>query len=147
MKAIVIGRHAAEIPGIEVEEVRAVTWPARSAECATVLQALVAEALQQDNRVLLQNTPGQVTAAIAGLVGFYGPSASPCVGVIVSVPGPRPGKVTGVFMTNDPHAEIGAAVRFANPRAEVTWISDFGVEVTVDGPPMPFEFSHIEWLY
>jgi hypothetical protein len=155
-KAIVVGRHAGEVPGFKIVEQRAITWPATSAECLPVLEALVLEGLLQDAVILLQNTPGQVAAACCGLAQYYG-QCRPTVGVIVSVPGPRPGKVSRTFILDDPltrneasiHmlAEMQASVRFANPRAEAISETPGTVTVTVDGPPMPFEFSHIEWLF
>ena len=153
MKAIIIGRHSPDFGDEEIEviEQRSITWPTRADECAKVIQGLAAEAAQQDAKVLLQNTPGQVAAAISSLVGFYGPVIVPIVGVIVSIPGPRPGKVSRRFLSLYPEG-TEEAILFANPRAQVSAgdVGDDGwgvVSVTVDGPPMPFTFSHIEWLY
>lgn len=161
MKAIVIGRHFGEVPGFEVIETRAVTFPATARKCADVLSTLVAEAMQQDAVVLLQNTPGQVAAALIMLAQHHGPVRNDRhrIGVIVSIPGPRPGKVSSTFNLDADQTAFGSdvltiaamgslqsAICFANPRAEVTFTEPGSVEVTVDGPPMPFQFSHVEWL-
>ena len=161
MKAILIGRHTGEVPGFEVIEARAVTFPVTAHECAEVLIVLVAEAAKQDAVVLLQNTPGQVAAACVMLARHREPVRSDRhrLGVIVSVPGPRPGKVVQVFDIDADQAafeadglataamgSVEAAIRLANPRADVTWTEPGSVQVTVDGPPMPFQFSHVEWL-
>lgn len=159
IKAIVIGRHGAEVPGFEIIETRAVTFPATGRECVPVLEGLEqAAAALGAEVVLLQNTPGQVAAALAkqaalaakAIWGTGGPVPEAVLGwsarwgVIVSVPGPRPGKVVSTFTTTDPGG-VAAAVAFANPRATTT-VDGQTVTVTVDGPPMPFVFSHIEWL-
>lgn len=154
MRVILVGRHTSgEMPGVEVVEQRSVTFPATSEECTKVLLALFADANEANAGVLFQNMPGQVAVALCGLsmirgfrtdeeVGF--PRRS--VGVIISVPGPRPGRVSREFGVDYGDTRvIEDAVRFANPRAEVEH-KDMGVTVTVDGPPSPFMFSHIEWL-
>lgn len=158
-KAIVVGRHTAEVPGFEIIETRAVTFPVTAAECVAVLEGLEqAAAALGAEVVLLQNTPGQVAAALAkqaalaakAIWGTGGPVPEAVLGwsarwgVIVSVPGARPGKVEMVFPTTDCDA-VAAAVAFANPRASAV-ANGWTVTVQVDGPPMPFQFSHIEWL-
>ncbi len=164
MKAIIIGRHAGEVPGIEVFETRAVTFPATATECRPVIENLIAEAKAQGAAVLFQNTPGQVAVALAQIAvnhasHYHALSMEPPpmgVGVVISVPGPRPGKVSAIFTLDDPMtldqasahmiATAQGIARFANPRAVVVSEEPGTVTVSVDGPPMPFEFSHIEWL-
>lgn len=168
MKAILIGRHAPNMgAGIEILEQRAVTWPATAAECGPIIEGLMAEARSSGVRVLLQNTPGQVAIALAHWLAqrasddaLGGKEAT--IGVIVSRPGARPARVRQVFPVPAGALDsFTAAVKLANPRATVGFASydepdvdgnvgySPGVEVVsveVDGPPMPFEFSHIEWL-
>lgn len=164
MKAILIGRHAPDMgAGIEILDQRAVTWPATAAECGPVIEALMAEARSSGVRVLLQNTPGQVAIALAHwLAQRATDDDAATIGVIVSRPGARPARVRKVFPVPAGALEsFTAAVKLANPRATVGFASydepdvdgnvgySPGVEVVsveVDGPPMPFEFSHIEWL-
>ena len=161
MKALLIGRHVADVgDGIEVLERRAVVFPATARECEGVIANLINDAKQADAALLFQAMPGQAAVALARL------NARQCiqvkVGVIISVPGPRPTIVRevytigrGVYMT------LERAVKLANPRAKVGFASydepdvddNVGyspdvqaVYVEVDGPPMPFQFSHIEWL-
>lgn len=149
MKAIVVGRHAGEIPGVEIVEQRAVTWPVDSTGCVPVLEGMFADANAADAALIFQNTPGQVAAALVRnctdrAQNAPTPWAWAGVGIIVSIPGPRPGKVTESFCSGDIQP-VFDAVRFANPRAETGWSGET-ITVTVDGPPMPFVFSHIEWL-
>lgn len=176
MKAILIGRHAPQMgQDIKIIEQRAVTFPATAAECRPVIESMMAEAATQGAALLFQNTPGQVAAALTQIVGetayetgvsaasgWYAGANNTRVGVIISVPGPRPGKVRKVYPVYfDDYYEFEAAVKLANPRASVGFASydepdvngNVGystniqpVFVEVDGPPMPFVFSHIEWL-
>ena len=164
MKALVIGRHAGEVPGVEVVETKAVTFPTTASECVQVLAGLEDDATALGAEVvLLQNTPGQVAAALtqqAALAAkaIWGTAPVPEAvlgwgarwGVVVSLPGERPGKVSKNIMTCDAE-QVKEAVAFANPRAKTTVFTDgyddvAVVSIEVDGPPMPFEFSHIEWL-
>ena len=146
MKAIVIGRHSAAVPGFEIVETRAVTFPATGRECVAVIEGLAADALEVGAALLFQNIPGQVAGALSRIFDArQNPAAEgAAIGVIVSVPGPRPGKVEMTVSTTDPSA-VAEAVRFANPRASAV-VDGRTVTVTVDGPPMPFQFDHIEWL-
>lgn len=154
MKVILIGRHTSgDIPDIEVVEQKNVTFPATAEGCTDMLLGLFAEADAQSAGVLFQSMPGQVAVALCALslvrgfkndeeVGF----PRRAVGVIISVPGPRPGRVSQTFWSDDPHADYVGLAKFANPRAETEGDPLHGVTVTVDGPPAPFVFSHIEWL-
>jgi hypothetical protein len=152
MKAILVGRHAGEIPGVEVIEQRAVTWPADSAGCVLVLEQLFDAANAAGAVLVFQNTPGQIAAALARNCADRAqnaptPWAWKGVGIIVSIPGERPGRIRKTVWAEDAQFAISEAVRFANPRAELDVdVDSFAVTVTVDGPPMPFKFSHIEWL-
>lgn len=154
MKVILIGRHTSgEMPGVEIVEQRSIAFPATAEECTEVLLGLFADADAQSAGVLFQSMPGQVAVALCALslvrgfktdeeVGF----PRRAVGVIISRPGPRPGRVSKEFGVDYGDTRVlGDAVRFANPRAEVSDVG-LGVTVTVDGPPAPFVFSHIEWL-
>lgn len=147
MKAIVIGRHAGEIPGIEVIEQRNIQFPARSVDVLPVLQKLVDEAQAAGAKLLLQNTPGQVAVALSwmstnGLLG---------IGIVINTPGERLAGVKRKFVMDNSQSanEAEKAVKFANPRASVGFGDSTALTVdmtvTVD-PPMRFEFSHIEWM-
>ena len=175
MKALVVGRHSGDIPGVEIVETRSVTFPVTARECVPVIQGLLADARASGSVVLFQNTPGQVAVALAHLLadeasdgGLQGSPWQPSeplggwrVGVVISTPGPRPGAVREVFPLTGDVREAMAAIKFANPRAVVELAGydeedrhgasgySSGVNplaVSVDGPPMPFSFSHIEWL-
>lgn len=144
IKAIVVGRHAGEIPGVEILRTENVTFPATSGECGPIIQSLVAQALQEYATLIFQNTPGQVAAALVKMTAFYG--HAPRVGIVINKPGER---LSGVeekvsFETEGDAEAAAAAIRFANPRARIS-IEGSAVTVTVD-PPMEFEHSHIEWL-
>ncbi len=147
-KAIVIGRHTATIPGFEIIETRSVTFPATGAQCVPVIEGLDKDARKAGATLLFQNVPGQVAGALTTIFASRQDRAQEGarIGVIVSVPGPRPGKVEMTVSTTDTET-VAAAVAFANPRATVTVAVDGQtVTVQVDGPPMPFEFHHVEWL-
>lgn len=180
MKAIVVGRHNPNFGDLNIEiiETRNVVFPVSARECVPILLELEEEARAKKARVILQNTPSQVAAAFAwiaatrgteaGLWGgiYYGGAYSseydpPIFGVVVTVPGPRPGTVREVFTLRGDVTETIAAIKFANPRAKVELAGydepdrhgNVGYEpgicpiaVEVDGPPSPFVFSHIEWI-
>lgn len=157
MKALVIGRHLPDLGvenNIEVTEVRSVTFPLTASECIPVIRALLEEAQAAGQVILLQNTPGQVAVALAQIsvadTAHYVVLAMNIpqpkrLGVVISVPGPRPGKVSRSFRGEGDDRVIADAVAFANPRAVITYDGGDTV-IAVDGPPMPFEFSHIEWF-
>lgn len=64
-KAVVIGRHAGEIPGYEIVETRNVVWPATSQECILAVVALLEEVKALGwPAIILQNVPGQLAAAL-----------------------------------------------------------------------------------
>ena len=167
MKALVIGRHLPDLGvenNIEVTEVRSVTFPLTASECIPVIRALLEEAQAAGQVILLQNTPGQVAVALAQIsvadTAHYTVLAMDIpqpkrLGVVISVPGPRPGKVREVFSVHaGDFPAFEAAVKTAHPRAVVGFADQdepdqdglVGVFVEVDGPPVPFQFSHIEWL-
>lgn len=144
-RALVIGRHAGAIPGIEVVESRPVTFPARAQDCCDVLGGLYREARERGLVLLFQAVPGQVAVALHRSMGGCGCA----VGVVVSKPGPRPAGVTHIIncacsdMLENSH-EVAAFVQKVNPQAKVE-VDGAIVSVTVDAP-MRFEFSHIEWF-
>jgi len=142
MKALVIGRHTGEIPGIEIIETRAVTFPETAQECIPVLQALAAEAVERGVKLLLQNTPGQVAVACSILVT----NAHVSLGVIISKPGPRPAGVQFRYSFSE-YWDMTTGLqmlRESNPNCK-TETEGSTVIVTVD-PPMKFVYSHIEWF-
>ncbi len=139
MKVIVVGRHAPDFGSadFQVLETQAVTFPGTSVECSTVLDELLTYAKERNAALLFQAVPGQLVAALRNSSKDLSN-----VGIVVSIPGERPGKVTKRF---DAALSVEEAVKFANPRA-VCVASGGSIEVSVDGPPMTFVFSHIEWL-
>jgi|WetSurMetagenome_2_1015567.scaffolds.fasta_scaffold190489_2 hypothetical protein len=156
VRALVIGRHAGEIPGVDVMEARSVVFVADSASAAKQLFSILQEAKQRGLAVLLQNVPGVLARAIVDYAIYqencddseHGNSAAklPALGVIVSVPGERQSGITMDARFEDIHSAQQAEdlVRFSNPNVKIV-STDLGFRVTVD-PPMKFCFSHIEWL-
>jgi len=143
MKALVIGRHTDAIPGVEIVELRPVTFPGTADECAAVIRALWKEVEGRGVKLLFQNLPGQVGVALARLMRDNPPLSA---GVVISVPGER---LAGVSQSESfaEHWDMTSAeklVKFANPRANVTSEGNT-ITVTAD-PPMRFIFSHIEWM-
>jgi hypothetical protein len=148
-KAIVIGRHAGDVPGFEVIERRNINFPATADECVVVLEELFQETFEKQAALLFQAIPGQLAAGLTRIAARNVPTHI-SVGVIVSQPGERPAGVVyefdhsvfdyGMNGTNIEHY-MSAVVKHCNPNAKVS-----GNKVTVD-PPMPFVFSHIEWLF
>lgn len=168
MKAIVIGRHAPDFGQVQVEVVggpRNIMFPGTADECLPVVQELLAEARREGAAVLFQNLPGQLAAAVMGIVAQYqlgmgysvnwdtgypslhpAPEALPQIGVVVSVPGPRPaGAVKHWDVQGDEAERLVEAIKFANPNAKVAK-DEKGVTLTVDAP-MAFVYSHIAWLH
>lgn len=154
LRAVVVGRHAPDFGnlGVEVTSQEAVTFPAKSTDCESILVGLMQKAADADAALILQNAPAQVAAAFVRLFADREALPTDAVGIIVSVPGDRPAGVTHKLggLWNDEYQhdfaeDAGALVLAVNPRAKVTYPEHGYIEVTVD-PPMPFIFSHIEWL-
>lgn len=145
MKALVIGRHANNLP-IEIEETRNITFPQTANECSEVLFRLCAECESRNLALVFQAIPTQLAIALA----WMGREESPKIGVVVNTPSAMPSQAIernfGFDETYDAKVALDA-VQFANPRATVEWnedgISGFTVKVE---QPRPFQFSHIEWL-
>lgn len=175
MKAIVIGRHSGEIPGIEVIENRAVRFPETSAECAIVFESLRNEAKSRGAALLFQAVPGQLAVAInkvlvkearrhavacvynldLGHLGYNDEGNDEdmdvMVGVIVSKAGERPAGVRVTVPCVDGSgmfSNLDQVVNLAktiNPNTKIDTDVVGFATVTVD-PPMKFQFSHIEWF-
>lgn len=158
---LVIGRHAGEIPGVEVVEKRAIVFPETSNECLKILDELQTEANSRQITLLFQAVPGQLAIALAKYYGVLSaciesgkprPATGPMLGIIISKPGPR---LAGVekeftFYTGNDAFQAIEAIKMANPNA---WTENRSVPGDMGGcaavrvdPPMKFEFSHIEWL-
>lgn len=177
-KAIIVGRHTPDLgqeaENIEIVSQEAVTFPTDLIGTIQALETLKSKAFEMNaDAVLLQNTPGIVTAGLmylknshqfgTGVFGFRW-------GIIISVPGERQSGVTETFVfeadgdgvlpgswsqTNATTAQ--KAVSFANGRAKTEIRESEKIRghhgeavahellVTVD-PVTPFVFSHIEWL-
>jgi len=143
MKALVVGRHTDAIPGVEIVELRAITFPAKTEDCVPILCALWKEVEEKGIKLLFQNLPGQVGVACANIMRGNPPLS---IGVIVSVPGPRHAGVesSAEFDNGDAATKAADLIKFANPRSKVAVVGNT-VNVTAD-PPMVFCFSHIEWM-
>lgn len=162
MKAIVVGRHAPDFGNEEIEVIKVcpITFPMTGKECRPVIEALIEDAKSAGAALLFQNTPGQVTRALISIAAsiiweepfnYYIDAGVP-VGVVITTPGARPGVVEMAREVSSLHAEgVKELIKCANPRAKVSVNLEghgtVAVHLTVDGPPSPFEFDHIEWLY
>jgi len=156
-RVLVVGRHAPDLgheaETFEIVECRNVTFSLNYDECVTQLTQLISDASRSDASVLLQNTPGVVTAALADLVRLHTDAEDLYdgigVGVIVAEPGPRQAGVSRSFEFKNTPASLSTltaeqAVKFANARAQ-TRVESGTLTVTVD--PIPeFKFRCIRWL-
>ena len=177
-RIILVGRHAPTglAERFEIVEQKAINFPSTADACRDALNRLVAEANAASALLIFQAVPGQLAIALADLKeewtmeeNVWGKLEDPAprvaaaswnrrsgIGIVISTPGPRPGKVSRMFILDDPMtgenatihmvATAQAIARFANPKAEAFSSSPGFVTVEVDGPPMPFNYSHIEWL-
>lgn len=158
MKALLIGRHTAgtmndpDLGEIQVIAQRNVQFPSTAGECQVILRGLVEEAHEAGAALLFQAVPGQVAVALAHMAGQHAGAGapvfhSPRVGIIISVPGERPGTETREFEFGD-EADNAAvaeqAVKFANPRARTGRRNHWSVLTVKAEQPMLFVFSHIE---
>jgi hypothetical protein len=152
MKVFVVGRHKPDFGDekIEVMGQESATFPVTADECKNMIEALAAGAARAGaDALIFQGMPGQVAAALVRMALQPMQNTPVRVGIVISVPGPRPAGVEKELVCTDGNyfsnaEEVAEVIRFANPRAKVD-VSPQGVTVTVD-PPMRFEFSHIEWL-
>lgn len=175
MKAILIGRHSGEIPGVEVVEQRNIIWPATASEVKPMLAELFTAATDAGMALIFQNTPGQIAAALAHAFqqkayddALYNAELNsrpgdtiPKVGIVITKPGPRSAAARKVYPVPTGHTVMfREAIRFANPNAKSDDASYdepdvygnvgytpgvYPVYVEVD-PPMKFEFDHVEWF-
>ena len=180
-RIILVGRHAPTglAEKFEIVEQKAINFPSTADACRDALNRLVAEANAASALLIFQAVPGQLAIALADLKeewtmeeNVWGKLEDPAprvaaasrsmepvrsgIGIVISTPGPRPGKVSRMFILDDPMtgenatihmvATAQAIARFANPKAEAFSSSPGFVTVEVDGPPMSFNYSHIEWL-
>jgi hypothetical protein len=146
MKAILVGRHAGDIPGVEVIEQRNITFALNVSEAFRQLEELLLDAHRAGAGLLLQNTPGIIGAVLYKFAPFLHGCETP-LGVIISVPGERQAGIVREFNCDNPMDlnTIESAVKFANGRAAVASAGTYTISVTVDPVPQ-FAFSHIEWL-
>jgi len=143
MKALVIGRHAGAIPGVEIVELRPINFPSTADECAAIIRELWKEVEGKGIKLLFQNLPGQVGVALARLMRDNPPLSA---GVVISVPGPRPAGAQFRYGFSE-HWDMTTALqmlRESNPNCKAE-AEGSTVIVTVD-PPMKFVYSHIEWM-
>jgi hypothetical protein len=148
MKALLIGRHAGEIPGIEIVEQRNVQFPPTAQKCRTALRELKDDALALGaDALVFQAMPGQLAIALAqcSYTGQWLPRIE--IGIVISKPGSRPAAKTYDFSDRNPYVRASAKrlAEFCNPNAKLEDDGSYTLRATVD-QPMRFEFSHIEWL-
>lgn len=137
MKAIVIGHHNGEIPGIKIIEKRNIPLPETSEECKPIFESLLNDAFAAGAALIFQALPGQMAATITRNIGRGGPITHVPVGVVVLKLGEISPSLT---MRTNGSMEVVRAAEFANPN--VRWDGD---TLVVD-QPMQFVFSHIEYL-
>lgn len=155
MKAIVIGRHAGELPDIEIVAQESVTFALDLATCNVQIAEIINNAKRNNlDAVIFQNTPGIVAACLVRAACTMSDEWLPVsknaelkIGVIVSKPGERTAGVSMTFEFQDLAncQEAASAVRFANGRAKIVQDDETDLIVTVD-LVTPFVFDHIEWL-
>jgi hypothetical protein len=137
IRCILVGRHQPTgEEGLEVIRQENINFPATSQECQEVLESLLDEAKALDCCIIFQMMPGQLAAALSRRT-----NNTISIGIIINKPGERlAGQELSTWATQD----IEEAVRFANPRAKITYS---GTTITINvEPPLRFQFSHIEWL-
>ena len=148
MNAILVGRHAGDVPGFQIIEQRSVTFALSPTEAFRQLEELLLDAHRAGAVLLLQNAPAILAATIFKYAALFHTSDlySP-MGIIISVPGERHAGVSREFSCDNPMDlnTIEAAVKFVNSRAKVKSLGTYTLEITVD-PVTEFVFSHIEWL-
>lgn len=146
LKALVVGRHTGEIPGIEIIEQRNVNFALDVKTVQQQLDELEAAAAERGCVLVFQNIPGIVAAALL--------RRSPLrvrAGVIISrQPAVRPASVSRTWdFEGDGWTEAEEIVAFVNSRAQVggTEVTPYVAQVTVTvDPVIKFEFDHIEWF-
>lgn len=149
MKLFLVGRHSAQVGDHSVVGSASVQFPPTAEGClAEMAKVYVAARAAGADAVALQAVPGQLAAALAYESRLNGETGvSTPVYAVISKPGPRPGKVSKEFQFTSEHdnSDVGSsAITFANPNAKVTALPSGRMVVEVDGPPMPFAFSHLE---
>lgn len=153
-RALVIGRHAGDLPGVEIVDTRPVQFPATAYECFSYLAPIMDECYQNDWSLIFQAVPGQLAVALAWIreaVVLGEPDVPEIpIGIVISKPAPRPAGVQIDIPVNDGNMfsnerEVVAAIKALNPNAKIDDSRAGWITVVVD-PPMKFEFSHIEWL-
>lgn len=127
--ALLIGRHiGTEIPGVEIVETQAITWPSTSHECLDILAGLHRHCEEEDiHWLIFQNIPGQLASALCQAVKdenrFFIPSF-----VIVSKLGERWARVevSEMFTTGEDAEDAWAMVQKANPNVQggVKWMDN-----------------------
>lgn len=146
LKALVVGRHAGEIPDVEIIDQRNVNFALDVKTVQQQLDELEAAAAERGCVLVFQNIPGIVAAALLRRAPF-----SVRAGVIVSrQPEVRPAGISRTWaFEGDGWTEAEEIVAFVNSRAQVqvTEVTPYIAEVTITvDPVIRFEFDHIEWF-
>lgn len=160
IKAVVVGRHSGEIPGVEVVGTVNITFANSVSEVKVQVERLINEAKAKDaNALIFQNAPAILAATLVNWVRVEGEYALLNEGVKIGfIIGkqptdpdvPRPAKQSMDRVVTANVTNVVDLLRFANGRATVDVWTDAGIDtthvrVTVDPVP-PFVFDHIEWL-
>jgi hypothetical protein len=142
MKAIVVGRHAGDIPGVEVVRQINLEWSLEEGQAFKQLDELMGDASAEGAKcIVLQNVPGVLAAALTKKA-LDTPNVP--VYVIISKPGARTAGVSRSWTFYTHTNAVADVVKFANGRAKVE-ISEDGTTITVTVDPIPvFEFVRLE---
>ena len=142
MRLYVVGRHPiTELTKSNFEVVGQEDVNYQSATHAvSEFKRLWSKAHAAGSNLVFQSVPSQLCAALYAMAPLTGSSK---VGFIVSRPGDRPKDRTQIWESSKA-LTVAEVISFVNPRA--LWSSgEDGIKVTVHSP-MPFVYSHIEWL-
>lgn len=158
-KYLIVGRHKPiGIPEERIAEVENIRFSEQFDLCIEQIRGLLNKAWDLDAALVLENTPGIVTAALvslayrgefsrrAGRVAGRVRRVTQRVGVIVSrQPETRPETKTKTFEFPSEYVRTAAeAVKFVNERASVAE-GRSSITIKVD-LVIPFVFHHIEWF-
>jgi len=160
VRGIVVGRHAGDIPGVEIVESRNIEWSLDPIELGAQWRELENAAMAAKAAVVLQNVPG-VLAGYLMLMAHH-EHIRPNVYVVISRPGPRQAGISRTWVvSDDPYiahagqsaaeqaATVAGVAAFANGRAKVTTdLEDHRATVTVTVDPVAaFEFVRLERVW
>lgn len=151
-KCLLVGRHADADIGIEIVEHVDMKFPKRRKWCLSSIHHLFTHAVDTGaDCIVFQGLPGQANAALWSFMMAISPD-SPfkkiSVGQAVSKPGPRPKDETRAWTLGrlSTYLIFENALKWANPNISIETDIETNTITATATPPMPFVFSHIEWL-